>query len=58
MPLASRHLERETASTIVNQQPIPRSCVNPVPGRTLIGALQAESVTAPPPDPARRDRSA
>src|SRR4051812_25412276 len=29
MPLASRHLERETASTIVNQQPTPRSCVNP-----------------------------
>jgi len=29
MPLASHRLERETASTIVNQQPVPRSCVNP-----------------------------
>jgi hypothetical protein len=36
MPLASRRLERETTSTLVNQQPTPRSCVNPagpaVPG--------------------------
>ncbi len=29
MPLASRRLERETTSTLVNQQPTPRSCVNP-----------------------------
>jgi hypothetical protein len=29
MPLASRRLKRETADTIINQQPAPRSCVNP-----------------------------
>src|SRR4051794_35882687 len=32
MPLASRHLGRETAGIILNQQPALRSCVNPVTG--------------------------
>src|SRR4051812_28315899 len=36
MPLASRRLGRETVGTTLNQQPAPRSCVNPAPGGRLV----------------------
>jgi len=41
MQLASRHLERETAGTILNQQMAPRSCINPSESTTMTDVARA-----------------
>jgi hypothetical protein len=51
MLLASRRLERETAGTILNQQPASRSCVNPAStggcAASKAGSPPAETIAAP-----------
>src|SRR3954467_4791849 len=44
-------IEPETASTFLNQQPDPRSCVNPGPGSVIAGCHQGRSFRQAKPAP-------